>query len=82
MYCPETVILCNNWFYIERDDGHDYITASRVPFRIKINLLRYQINLRWRGKNIVKLNKNGTLNRKLQNVIYYLKSKINVIEGQ
>lgn len=70
MHCPHTVIAWrNSWVYIVRHDGADY---RRVPWRVRLNLLRYEIQIGPVGRRFT-INRDGRAALWLANLIWRLK---------
>lgn len=71
MYQPHTITFNCRWLLIERDDGADY--HGPVPWRIRLNPLRYSLTIRPGRPGNKTFNERGWLARKVSNAIYILR---------
>jgi hypothetical protein len=71
MHCPHTIVACNKWLCVIRHENADYHHGT--PLAERVNPLRYQVDLRWRWNNILRINRNGRMHLLLANAVYCVK---------
>lgn len=45
MFCPDRMIVNARWGYVSRFESYDFKRGERVPWRIRLNPLRYTIGI-------------------------------------
>ena len=71
MFQPHTITFNRPWLLIERYDGADY--DGPVPWRVRLNPLRYSLTTRPGRPGNKTFNDGGRLARQIANAVYIIR---------